>query len=110
MRATDQQKITRLAHRVHVRRTGARGRRPLEVTDARPIGARRAVARAWHRDRVGEGGRRPAVHDRGGAVLFALVGNRAIAPMSKLSAAGWAFEDVVIPRLAGMDTDRALPG
>jgi transposase len=36
-------------------------------------------------------------------VLFALVCNRAIAPMSKLGAAEWATEDVVIPGLAGMD-------
>ena len=40
-------------------------------------------------------------------VLFALVANRAIEPMSKLSAAEWASEDVAIPGLTGMDDDQA---
>src|SRR5919201_1334711 len=40
-------------------------------------------------------------------VLFALVANRAVDPMSKLSAAEWASHDAAIPRLAGMDDDQA---
>src|SRR6266508_6811357 len=40
-------------------------------------------------------------------VLFALVCNRAVEPMSKLSAAEWATQDVVIPGLAGMDDEQA---
>ncbi|MFB6398706.1 transposase, partial [Polymorphospora sp. 2-325] len=40
-------------------------------------------------------------------VLFALVANRAVAPMSKLSAAEWAGQDTVIPGLTGMDDDHA---
>jgi hypothetical protein len=40
-------------------------------------------------------------------VLFALVGNRAVDPMSKLGAAEWASQDAAIPRLAGMDDDQA---
>jgi hypothetical protein len=40
-------------------------------------------------------------------VLFALVANRAVDPMSKLSAAEWASRDAAIPRLAGMDDDQA---
>jgi hypothetical protein len=40
-------------------------------------------------------------------VLFALVCNRALAPCSKLAAAEWASEDVVIPGLAAMDDDHA---
>jgi transposase len=40
-------------------------------------------------------------------VLFALVANRAVDPMSKLSAAEWASQDAAIPRLAGMDDDQA---
>jgi hypothetical protein len=40
-------------------------------------------------------------------VLFALVCNRAVDPMSKLSAAEWASCDVAIPGLAGMDEDQA---
>jgi transposase len=40
-------------------------------------------------------------------VLFALVANRAIEPMSKLSAAEWASCDVAIDGLEGMDEDQA---
>jgi hypothetical protein len=40
-------------------------------------------------------------------VLFALVCNRAVDPMSKLSAAEWASDDAAIPGLAGMDDDQA---
>jgi IS4 transposase len=42
-------------------------------------------------------------------VLFALVANRAVDPMSKLSAAEWASHDAAIPRLAAaeMDDDQA---
>jgi transposase len=40
-------------------------------------------------------------------VLFALVANRAVDPMSKLGAAEWACHDAAIPRLAGMDDDQA---
>jgi transposase len=40
-------------------------------------------------------------------VLFALVANRAVDPMSKLGAAEWASQDAAIPGLAGMDDDQA---
>jgi transposase len=40
-------------------------------------------------------------------VLFALVANRAIAPMSKLATAEWASNDVALPGLASMDEDQA---
>ena len=40
-------------------------------------------------------------------VLFALVANRAIDPMSKLSAAEWASNDVAIGGLEAMDEDQA---
>jgi hypothetical protein len=40
-------------------------------------------------------------------VLFALVANRVVDPMSKLSAAEWASHDAAIPGLAGMDDDQA---
>jgi DDE family transposase len=40
-------------------------------------------------------------------VLFALVANRAIEPMAKLSAAEWASCDVAIAGLEGMDEDQA---
>ena len=40
-------------------------------------------------------------------VLFALVANRAVDPLSKLAAAEWASQDVRIDRLAEMDDDQA---
>jgi transposase len=40
-------------------------------------------------------------------VLLALVANRAVDPMSKLSAAEWASQDAAIPSLVGMDDDQA---
>ncbi len=40
-------------------------------------------------------------------VLFALVANRAVDPMSKLSAAEWASNDVAIDGLEAMDEDQA---
>ena len=40
-------------------------------------------------------------------VLFALVANRAVDPTSKLAAAEWVREDVVVPGLASMDEDQA---
>lgn len=40
-------------------------------------------------------------------VLFALVANRAIDPLSKLAATEWAREDVVIPGLDDLDEDQA---
>jgi hypothetical protein len=40
-------------------------------------------------------------------VLFALVANRAVDPLSKLAAAEWASEDVLIDGVAEMDDDQA---
>jgi transposase len=83
----------------------------MEVTDARPIGAAWLLDALWTRleigtsiKRIADGRRFTTAVER---VLFALVCNRAIAPMSKLGAAEWATEDVVIPGLAGMDDDQA---
>jgi transposase len=89
----------------------AAGAAPMEVTDARPIGAAWLLDALWTRleigtsiKRIADGRRFTTAVER---VLFALVCNRAIAPMSKLGAAEWATEDVVIPGLAGMDDDQA---
>jgi hypothetical protein len=89
----------------------ATGAAPMEVVDARPIGAAWLLNGLWKRleiDRsLGEVlGRRRFTTDVE-RVLFALVANRAIAPMSKLSAAAWASEDAVIPGLGRMDEDQA---
>jgi transposase len=83
----------------------------LRVESSRTLGAVWLLDGLWRRLGVAEalggvlGGRRftTAVE----RVLFALVCNRAVDPMSKLSAAEWASSDAAIPGLAGMDDDQA---
>jgi hypothetical protein len=89
----------------------AAGAAPMEVTDARPLGTAWLLDALWARleigtsvKRIADGRRFTTAVER---VLFALVANRAIEPMSKLSAAEWASEDVVVPGLGGMDDDQA---
>jgi transposase len=89
----------------------AAGAAPMQVTDARPIGAAWLLDGLWKRleidqslRKVADGRRFTTNMER---VLFALVANRAIEPMSKLSAAEWACQDVIIPGLGGMDDDQA---
>jgi transposase len=89
----------------------AAGAAPMAVVDARPIGTVWLLDALWARleigtsiKRIADGRRFTTAVER---VLFALVANRAIEPMSKLSATEWASQDVVIPGLAGMDDDQA---
>jgi transposase len=89
----------------------AAGAAPMAVTDARPVGTAWLLDALWARletgtsiKRIADGRRFTTAVER---VLFALVCNRAIAPMSKLGAAEWATQDVVIPGLGGMDDDQA---
>jgi transposase len=83
----------------------------LEVESSRTLGAVWLLDGLWQRLGVAEafkqilGARRFATDVE--RVLFALVANRATAPMSKLSAAEWASQDAAIPGLAGMDDDQA---
>jgi transposase len=87
------------------------GAAPMEVLDSRPIGASWLLDGVWTRLQVAAAikaatdGRRFSTNVE--RVLFALVANRAIAPMSKLSAAEWVSEDVIIPGLPAMDDDQA---
>jgi Transposase DDE domain len=85
----------------------------LTVESSRTLGAVWLLDGLWQRLGVAEalggalGGRRFTTDVE--RVLFALVANRAVDPMSKLSAAEWACHDAAIPRLAaaGMDDDQA---
>jgi transposase len=83
----------------------------LEVESSRTLGAVWLLAGLWQRLGVADalrqvlGGRRFTTDIE--RVLFALVANRAIDPMSKLSAAEWASHDAAIPGLVGMDDDQA---
>ncbi|MEV0615107.1 IS1634 family transposase [Nonomuraea sp. NPDC050404] len=87
------------------------GSAPIEVVDSRPIGGIWLLEGLWQQLTVASAikkatdGRRFTTNME--RVLFALVANRAIAPMSKLSAAEWVTQDVIIPGLAVMDDDQA---
>jgi transposase len=87
------------------------GAAPLEVIDARTVGATWLLDGLWRRLEVGAAARAATDARRFTTnmerVLFALVANRAVAPMSKLSAAEWVCEDAMIPGLAAMDEDHA---
>jgi len=74
----------------------------LEFTESRPLGGTWVLDALWSRLDIGKemrrllNGRRDEETER---VLFALVANRALAPSSKLAAARWASEDVLITGL-----------
>src|SRR6266478_3955995 len=75
----------------------------LEFTESRPLGGTWALDALWSRLGIGEEMRRllkgRRLEDTAERVLFALVANRALAPSSKLAAARWASEDVMITGL-----------
>ena len=83
----------------------------LVVESSRPIGATWLLDGVWRQ--LGIAGALGEVLDRRRVstaverVLFALVAGRAVAPASKLATAEWVCQDLVIPGLAGMDTDQA---
>jgi transposase len=83
----------------------------LEVESSRTLGAVWLLEGLWRRLGVADalrgvlGGRRFTTDVE--RVLFALVANRAVDPMSKLGAAEWASHDAAIPGLVGMDDDQA---
>jgi Transposase DDE domain len=81
----------------------------LAFVESRPLGGVWVLDGLWHRlgidttmRRLLAGRRLDPVAER---VLFALVCNRALAPSSKLAAAGWASDDVAIPGLAHTSDD-----
>jgi transposase len=80
-----------------------------DVQESRPLGAVWLLDGLWRMlgvDRALErvlGARRFSTDVE--RVLFAMVANRVIAPVSKLAASEWASADVHIPGLEGMDED-----
>jgi len=81
----------------------------LEFAESRPLGGTWALDALWERLGIG-----PAVRDllkgrrldpSAERVLFALTANRALAPSSKLAAARWASEDVLIRGLDATSDD-----
>ena len=86
----------------------------LEFAESRPLGGTHVLDALWERLGIGPAmrellkGRR--LDPSAERVLFALVANRALAPSSKLAAARWASEDVLITGPAGDERRRVLPG
>ena len=83
----------------------------LRLVESRPYGGAWLLDRQWERlglpailAKALRGRRRDPDVER---VLFALVANRALEPMSKLSCAAWVRELAAIPGLAELDEDRA---
>jgi hypothetical protein len=81
----------------------------LSFTESRPLGGAWVLDALWARLGIAKTmrtllgkTRRDAATER---VLFALVANRALAPSSKLAAAGWVSHDVHIPGLAEVSDD-----
>ena len=81
----------------------------LEYVESRPLGGAWLLDQLWHRLRIDTsmkellaGTRRPEITER---VLFSLVANRALAPSSKLAAAGWVSNDVHVPGLPEVSED-----
>jgi DDE family transposase len=83
----------------------------LEFTESRPLGGTHVLDALWSRLGIGQEmrrllkgkGRRP--DDSAERVLFALAANRALAPSSKLAAARWVNEDVIITGLPATTDD-----
>jgi transposase len=83
----------------------------LTVANSRPVGATHLLDGLWRALEIDTALRKVLGPRRFTTdmerVLFALVANRAIEPMSKLSAADWACCDVAIDGLDAMDEDQA---
>jgi Transposase DDE domain len=81
----------------------------LAFVESRPLGGIWALDGLWRRLGIDQTMRRLLAGRRldpsAERVLFALVGNRALAPSSKLAAAGWVNDDVAIPGLAHTSDD-----
>src|SRR5574341_1230176 len=81
----------------------------LAFVESRPLGGVWALDGLWRRLGIDQTMRRllkgRRLDDRAERVLFALVCNRALAPSSKLAAAGWVNDDVAIPGLANTSDD-----
>jgi hypothetical protein len=75
----------------------------LEFTEFRPLGGTWVLDALWSRLGIGPAMRKllkaRRLDDSAERVLFALVASRALAPSSKLAAARWASEDVLITGL-----------
>jgi hypothetical protein len=81
----------------------------LEFTGSRPLGGTWVLDGLWDRLGIGPAMKRLLASRRAGPgaerVLFALAANRALAPSSKLAAAGWISQDACIAGLPEVSDD-----
>ena len=95
--------IASVARHLEPRKAKAIAAEALEFAESRPLGGAHVLDALWQRLGIGPAmrellkGRR--LDPSAERVLFALVANRALAPSSKLAAARWASEDVLIAGL-----------
>jgi len=81
----------------------------MAFVDSRPMGGAWVLDQLWRRLRIDKAmaslaaGRR--LDERTERVLFALVANRALEPLSKLAATTWVGERVAVPGLEQIDVD-----
>jgi len=87
----------------------ARSAEGLEFAESRPLGGTWALDALWERLGIGPAARGllkgRKLDPQAERVLFALTANRALAPSSKLAAARWASEDVLITGLPATTDD-----
>jgi hypothetical protein len=81
----------------------------LQFPESRPLGGTWALDALWSRLGIGKEMRRPLKgrrrDEQAERVLFALVANRTRAPSSKLAAARWVNEDVLVTGLPAASDD-----
>jgi hypothetical protein len=81
----------------------------LEFTESRPLGGTWALDALWSRVGIGPATRKllkgRRLDESAERVLFALVANRALAPSSKLAAARWVSQDVMVTGLPATTDD-----
>ena len=97
--------VTSVSRHLEPGKSGPGAAEGLEFAESRPLGGTHVLDALWERLGIGpelrvllKGRRRDPAAER---VLFALTANRALAPSSKLAAARWVSEDVLV---SGLET------
>jgi hypothetical protein len=104
-----QRLVASVARHLEPGKAGRGAAEGLEFAESRPLGGAHVLDALWERLGIGpalrallKGRRRDPAAER---VLFALTANRALAPSSKLAAARWVSEDVLVPGLEATSDD-----
>jgi hypothetical protein len=101
--------VTSVSRHLEPGKAGPGAAEELEFAESRPLGGAHVLDALWERLGIGpalrvllKGRRRDPAAER---VLFALTANRALAPSSKLAAARWVSEDVLVSGLERTSDD-----